>query len=77
MSLINKKTGLVKYDQMGQAIVAATSIDEVLTVHDQSKAAQYYAHIAKNEEAEAKIAAYRIRAVHKLGVLLKEMEAKR
>ena len=67
-------TGLVRYDSMVRAIAEAHAVDELKDYRDQARALELYAQQARNREAETKAAAIRIRAEHRCGELLRDME---
>jgi hypothetical protein len=69
-----ERTGLVKYDAMQRAIIAAASVDEVKEIRDKAQALQKYAQQARNFDAERRAAQIRIRAELKTGELLKKAE---
>lgn len=64
---------LTKYDQMCRAIEEAYFVDEVKDIRDKALALEIYARQAKNEQAERRAVAIRLRAERKVGGLLKEM----
>jgi hypothetical protein len=70
-----EKTGLVRYDAMQHAIVAARAVDEVKDIRDKAMALEKYAQQARNFDAEKRAAEIRITAETKGGQLLKAMSA--
>jgi len=66
-----ERTGLVKYDAMQRAIMAAHAVDEVKGIRDKAQALEAYAKQARNIDAERRAADIRIRAELKAGELLK------
>lgn len=69
-----ESTGLVKYDAMQRAIVAASAVDEVKDIRDKALALEKYAQQARNFDAERRAAQIRIHAEMKGGQLLKATE---
>jgi hypothetical protein len=69
MSMI--QLGLVRYDQMCNAIAECSRVDEAKEIRDQAKALEVYAAQANNTEAERKACEIRIRAERRAGQLLK------
>ena len=69
-----EQTGLVRYDAMQRAILAASQVDEVKTIRDQAQALEKYAQQARNFDAEKRAAQIRIHAELKAGELLRARE---
>lgn len=69
-----EETGLVKYDAMQRAIIAAHAVDEAKQIRDKMQALEKYAQQARNVDAERRAADIRIRAELKTGELLKAAE---
>jgi hypothetical protein len=65
--------GLMKYDAMRAALIAAHRIDEVLEIKNRAVALQAYARQAHDREAEIKLAQIKLRAMRRMGELLIEM----
>jgi hypothetical protein len=63
---------LMKYDAMILAIAEAKSADEVMNVKDRADALRAAAKIAKNKRVEIDCAEIRLRAVRRLGEMVKE-----
>lgn len=63
------------YVQMVRLIDACCEVDAVKAIRDKIEALRVYAHQGQNYESELKLAAIRLRAEHRAGVLLREMLA--
>jgi hypothetical protein len=64
-------TALAKYDAACRAVAECKSVVEAKDMHDKAAAMEFYARAAKNKELEADAKAIRMRAVRKLGQLMK------
>lgn len=67
-------TELTRYDEMRRAIAAAHEVDEVKELHDKAAAIEHYHRIARDSEQERKVGEIRVRALRRMGELLKEQE---
>ncbi len=67
-------TALVRYDAMCRAIANCPAIDEVKDIRDKAVALALYHRQANNLDAEIECGKVRLRAEHRCGEILKEMQ---
>jgi hypothetical protein len=68
------KTQLIKYDQACQLLAEANNVDEVMEVRNVTKAMEYYARQAKDDQLRRDVKAIQLRATRKLGELIKKQK---